>query len=172
MGQLFSLILIGVAGGATLAALLASFLYLLRRPVWRVAQTASSVPGRSFLVGLVNLLFFSVVAAVLARIGDALPDFVGGLFGLAGLFVVWVLFALLLVGAAGLVRLLAGRLWPPDQEGRLPAPGHALRAAFLFVAALLAPAAGWFVLLPLAALLALGAAIIGLLRWARLDARA
>ncbi|MCI0397636.1 MAG: hypothetical protein L0332_34055 [Chloroflexi bacterium] len=163
MGELIGALILAVAGGGTVAALLATLSLLMPGLAGRAAHALDAWPGRSFLLGAVNFLFFLAVAFILAQIGGNLPGGLGGLFNLAALTIALGLLLLAMIGLTGLVALLAERM----SGGAPPTAGRTLRAGILLVAAALAPVAGWFVLVPLAILAALGAAIIALAQWGR-----
>ncbi len=152
------LILILLAVGATTAVLLLVLGALFPDTVADIRRTADAMPGRSLGVGVVNFLF---LAALTATFG-ALSDRGGG--PIAGLLAVLFLSALALLvtfGLAGVSSLVGRRLFP-EREPR----GADARGAGLLSFASLAPFVGWFGLLPYAALLGLGAFLLGrLLSW-------
>ena len=150
-----------IASGATLAALLALMVVLLPSLSNRTARTMETMPGRSFVLGAINFIFFSAVAFVLAQLGDGIGGFFGGIFSLTALFIAIILLLLLSVGLAGLVRLISDR----TNDGKPVSVGQLFRAAVLLVGAGLAPLAGWFVLTPIALFIGLGATIIALVQW-------
>jgi hypothetical protein len=150
-----------IASGAALAALLTLMVVLLPNLSNRTSRTMETMPGRSFLLGAVNFIFFSAVAFVLSQIGNGVGGFFGGIFSLTALFISIILLLLLCIGLAGLVRLIGER----TNDGKPVSLGQLFRAAVLLVAAVLAPLAGWFVLAPLALFTGLGAAIIALVQW-------
>lgn len=150
-----------IASGATLAALLALMVVLLPNLSNRTARTMETMPGRSFVLGGINFVFFSAVAFVLAQIGEGIGGFFGGIFSLTALFISMILLLLLSVGLAGLVRLISER----TNEGKAVSVGQLLKAAVLLVGAMLAPLAGWFVLTPIALFVGLGATIMALVQW-------
>jgi hypothetical protein len=127
----------------------------------QTARVTETMPGRSFVLGAINLVFFFGVAVVLSRIGEGIGGFFGGLFSLMALFIALALLLLLTMGLSGLARLISerGSDSPPLSTGRL------FRSAVLLVAAGLAPLAGWFILTPLALSIGLGATIITLVQW-------
>lgn len=161
MEELISGLITGIAGGITTAVLLALMVILLPNLSGRTSRTMETMPGRSFVLGAINFIFFFAVAAVLAQIGQGIGGFFGRLFSLAALVIAIVLLLLLSIGLAGLVRLISER----TNDSRPLAVGHLLRSAVLLVGGALAPFAGWFVLVPLALFIGLGATIIALVQW-------
>lgn len=155
MAELIGIILLSLAGGVATVALLLVCIYLLPERTTQAKHTLAERPGRSFLVGLVNLLFFGVLAALLGRGGQLLQ-----LFSAA---ILLALLGLAVVGLAGLVRLLHGRIYPHSKGDVLTVTEGGKTAVLLIIAAL-APVAGWFILAPLALVAGLGATITTLLR--------
>ncbi len=154
MGEMMALFAVITVSAATTAALLVLLPFLIPRRVTQVGQIMQAMPGRSFIIGLVNALFFLVIAAVLAQGGD------GG--GLLALLLVLALLALAAVGLAGLVMVLRQRIYP--QAENVTGMQLLIKTAVLLVAAALLPFLGWFVLAPILLLIGLGAAIMTLVR--------
>lgn len=154
MGEFIGFLLATITIAATTVALLVLLPFLIPRHVAQAGHTMQTMPGRSFIIGLVNALFFLVIAAVLAQGGD------GG--GLLALLLVLALLALAAVGLAGLVMVLHQRIYPRAEN----AAGMQLlvKTAVLLVAAALLPILGWFVLAPILLLVGLGAVIMTLVR--------
>jgi hypothetical protein len=169
MEEFIGAFLIALTGGATIAALLTLMVILLPNLSGATARVTETMPGRSFVLGAINFIFFFGVAAVLSQIGQGIGGFLGGVFSLIALFISLDLLLLLCIGLAGLVRLISQR----TNDSQPLSTGHLLRAAVLLVGASLAPLAGWFVLTPLALFIGLGATIIALVQWlgSRLPAR-
>lgn len=107
--------------------------------------------GRAFGVGLVNLFFLGILILILLALGQNVSQ----LFSVLALLFLAALGAAMLLGLAGLARLLGQRLWPD----KAPVTGHASAAALLLLACL-TPFAGWFVLLPILLTVGLGACVI------------
>lgn len=151
MAEGLQIIIIILFSWGTLAALLVLLPALLPGRVARAQQVAQNSPGRSFVIGLVNFLFFGVVAAIFAQGGE-----VGGLLA-AIIFLV--LLAITAVGLAGLNQIVQGRLYPKIDGVRA-----GLKTAVLLIAGGLVPLLGWFVIAPILMLISLGAGIIALVR--------
>jgi len=107
------------------------------------------MPGRSFLVGLINVVFLSVIIAALSGGGD-FPQFVALL-----------LFAILAIGLvfglAGIGPLIGERLLPESSSVRQAGWGAAI-----MVVASLTPFIGWFLLFPYLSFRGLGAFLLSL----------
>lgn len=120
--------------------------------VSRIETVVEAMPGRSFVVGLVNLVFFGAVMLVLFSLAER--------FNGAGLRALGVIFLVVLsigvsFGLAGVVQIVGARI--KDEAGGL------VRTAWGTVLLALAcglPFIGWFGLLPYAASLGLGAFIL------------
>ncbi|MCL4261692.1 MAG: hypothetical protein KJ069_00685 [Anaerolineae bacterium] len=154
MREFAGLILILAAISVSVVALLTLLPFLLPRRVARARQAIQTTPGRAFGIGLANALFFLVIAAILLQGGD------GG--GLLALLIMLALLALAAIGLAGLVTLLRDRIYPhtADTTGM----SLTVKTAVLLTLAALLPFLGWLVLTPLLLLLALGAALIALVK--------
>ena len=121
----------------------------------RLAKTsavADAMPGRAFLVGLVNFLFFGALATAFLALNDR---FGGGLLVIPALFFLTPLTLGLSFGLGGITQLLGQRLVPQKTELQ-----RTIWGALALGLACLLPFVGWFGLLPYTALLGLGAFII------------
>lgn len=117
-----------------------------------IRVVAEAQPGRSFLIGSVNFLFFGVIA--LAALGLAERS---GLqvVALVGLLIGALLALALVMGLSASVQLLGRRLAPTGTRVQ-----QSLAGSSMVILAALLPIIGWFVLLPYLILLGLGALII------------
>ncbi len=149
MPELILALLTALGGGLTLAALLATLIYLLPQRVSRARHALQRAPGRAFLVGLANALFFGILAALFSQGGD--------LGGLLALLILLALLALAAIGLAGTLLLLRERIYAPAPSTL----AVTLKTGLLLIAAALAPIIGWFVLAPILLLVGLGAALLG-----------
>ncbi|MCP5099741.1 MAG: hypothetical protein GY943_29660 [Chloroflexi bacterium] len=151
MDEIIGIILITIISGGTLATLLSILIFLLPKRVSRTEQMIITRPGRAFLIGVVNFLFFGLIAAWLSGLGD-----IGGLLG--GLILV-LLLAFSAIGLSSVVQLLCTRIYPNADENRLKVT---MKTAVLLIIATLTPIVGWFGLAPSLLLIGLGGAILTL----------
>jgi len=136
-------------------SLVAFFVVLIALFPQRLAKTsaiADAMPGRAFLVGLVNFLFFGALAVALLALNDRVGH---GVLVIPALFFLTPLTMGLSFGLGGITQLLGRRLAPQKTELQRTIWG-ALTLGF----ACLLPFVGWFGLLPYTGLLGLGAFII------------
>lgn len=151
MAEGLQIIIIILFSWGTLAALLVLLPALLPGRVARAQQVAQNSPGRSLVIGLVNLLFFGVVATIFTQGGD-----VGGLIAL---IILLALAAVTAVGLSAINQLVQTRLYPKDEGVKV-----GLKTAVLLIAGGLVPLLGWLVVAPILLLIGLGAGIIALVR--------
>jgi len=151
MAEGLQLTIIILFSWGTLAALLVLLPALLPGRVARAQQIAQNSPGRAFVIGLVNFLFFGVLIAIFAQGAQ-----------LGGLIAATIFLALLAVTAVGLSainQIVQGRLYPKGGGVRV-----GLKTAVLLIAAGLLPLLGWLVVTPILLLISLGAGIMALVR--------
>jgi hypothetical protein len=122
--------------------------------VERTWQAAEGMPGRSCLIGLVNLLFGG--ALILGSIALAQATGVQ-IFLFLALILLCLLVLGIIFGLAGVVQLTGLRLFPTHA----PLRRSALSTLVVYLACL-TPYVGWFGLLVYIGLLGLGAFLIGL----------
>ena len=136
------------AGFASLSVILS---VLAPRAVTRARDQAERRPGRSIFLGVAAAIATALTAGAFLK-APAPPLHVGGVFT--------VLFALALavVGGAGLSSALGVRA-VSSRPGGPPSVRDLLRGALLLESASLLPLVGWFVVLPAALLLSLGAGV-------------
>jgi hypothetical protein len=164
--QTLGIVLLVLVGGAASIALLAAIRLLVPAAVQRASQTLDGAIGRSFLLGLVNLLFFGAVAVVLVWLAGLIRD---SWFGPAAvLSVVLVFLALVLAlglavlslnGLSALASLMGVRMIPVKNAFRSD-----LQGGLLLVLAGLTPYAGWYIFTPFAVCAGLGASVQALFR--------
>ena len=109
-------------------------------------------PWRALGLGLVNYVFWGALLILLANLGP---------LGLVSLFIGLALLALTAIGLAVVGRLVGERLAAWREAPTSPLTRLVLGSASLELALLL-PVVGWFVLLPLASLVGLGAVVLAL----------
>ena len=111
MSDLTRFIVIAIFSTWTLAAFLITVGLLQPGFTNLTAQVLRTMPGRSFLLGLVNSLFLGIIGVVIFQIGQSIGGFFGGLFGLVGLSLLLLLLGLGALGMAGMGWLMHQRLY-------------------------------------------------------------
>ncbi|GMR09826.1 MAG: hypothetical protein BMS9Abin28_0646 [Anaerolineae bacterium] len=150
MPEALTLLILAPLVTLTLVALFVAMGVLFPRQITDVKSTGSTMPGRSFLLGLINVLFLSVIVAALSNGGEFLQ--------LLALLIFAVLVGGLAFGLAGMAPLIGERLLPESSGIRQAAWGAAI-----MVVASLTPFVGWFLLFPYLSFRGLGAFILSLL---------
>lgn len=154
VNDLLSLLLIVLSIVVGLSALLLVCDVVFTSIVGRARVTIERMPIRAFVVGLVNMLFFGLIAAALLSKGQTVR--------LLGVGVGTILLSFVALGLAAVARFVGERLRPND-----PSPVRRLLAGALALElAASAPFVGWFVVPILAGVIGYGAIIIALL-WRR-----
>lgn len=152
MNDFLRLSIIVVFVDVTLVALFVVVGALFPKRVGRARVIADSFPGRSLVVGLINLAFWLGLALAFGALGQWLKF---QLFNVPALILLVGLAASLTLGLAGVVQLVGERLAPSHNSF-----GHSAWGALAVTWACAAPFIGWFGLLPYAGLLGLGAFIL------------
>lgn len=125
----------------------------------RVEKTQRAInllTARSFGVGIVNFLFFGVIAVVLFSIAENTNGFLQAILTIPALIITGLLVLLLTFGLTGMVNELGARLFSEQSAWKQIVWGS---AALTFACAL--PFVGWFLLMPYVALTGFGAVILG-----------
>ena len=148
----FTMILLTVSLAAYFLALGALF----SNRVAKTQRIINQMAGRSFLVGLVNFLFFGVIAIVLFSIADNTSGVIRFVLTVPALLITSFLMILLSFGLAGMVNIVSERLLPEYSSMKRSIWGTAILA---FACAL--PFVGWFLLFPYVSLTGFGAVILG-----------
>lgn len=154
MADLGGAIALIIGGTLSITALFAVLGALFPRPIEHASAVAGALPGRALLVGLINVLFFGALGAVLGGIAETSGRWGVGLLALlAGAL----LAAAAALGLAAVARQIGGRLAPE----RGPQAQAAVGAVALCLACL-TPYVGWYGLLPYVTLLGVGSLVISL----------
>lgn len=125
----------------------------------RVTKTQSIInltPGRSFGLGMVNFLFFGVIAFVMLSLAENTGSFVKGILTIPALLILAFLSALLSLGLTATVHHLAERLFPDMSAWK-----RNFWSAIILCIACSLPFVGWFLLLPYVGFVGIGATILG-----------
>jgi hypothetical protein len=137
-------------------ALLTLLTVLFPRVVRGAQRAAAATPGRSFLLGVVNLLFLGVLTMVFAAAGER-----GGagraIFQILAIPPAVALGSGLLLGLAAISALIGERI--ASHRGAI---AQAILGSASMLLASLTPLLGWLLFFPYVALLGLGGLVIGL----------
>lgn len=115
-----------------------------------------SMPARSFGIGLVNFLFFFMIAAVLFSVAENAGPFIKGILTIPALIILAFLAVILSLGLAGISNLIGERIFSDFSGWKQTFWGTvclSLACALPFV--------GWFLLLPYVGFVGIGAVILG-----------
>ena len=154
--RLFLIVILLIAGFA------AYFLVVNALFAPRVARTrsiAQSMPGRSFGIGLVNFIFFAVIALVLFSVAENTGPFIRGILTIPAMIILVFLAIALSLGLAGMWNLIGERIFPD-----LPAWKQTLWGTVCLSLACALPFVGWFLLFPYVGFVGIGAVILGFLQ--------
>ena len=154
--RLFLIILLLIAG---LAAYFLVVNALFAPRVTRTRSIAQSMPGRSFGIGLVNFLFFAVIALVLFSIAENAGPFIRGVLTIPAMIILALLAIALSLGLAGMSNLIGERIFPD-----LPVWKQTMWGTLCLSLACALPFVGWFLLLPYVGFVGIGAVILGFLQ--------
>ena len=125
----------------------------------RVTKTRNAIrqmPARAFWLGLVNLLFFGVIAFVLLSVAENAGAFVKGILTIPALVILAIITGLLSSGLTGMVGQLGEKLFPDLSVWK-----QIFWAAVVLCVACALPFVGWFLLLPYVCFVGIGATILG-----------
>ena len=156
MSDIFRILIILLLLSASLAAYFLVIGVFFPNRVTKAQRLINQMPGRSFGVGLVNFLFFGVLAIVLFSVAENTNGLVRGILTFPALIIIGFLAFLLSLGLAGTVNEVGARLFADQAHWRQTAWGSAI---LTFACAL--PFVGWFLLLPFVVFKAIGATILG-----------
>ena len=125
----------------------------------RVTKTQNIInqtSGRAFSLGLVNFLFFGVIALVLLSVAENTGAFAKGVLTIPALLILAFLSMLLSLGLTGMVNVLGERLFSD-----LPSWKRNIWSTVILCFACALPFVGWFLLLPYVGFVGIGASILG-----------
>jgi len=124
-----------------------------------IAKTKSMIqamPARSFGIGVVNFVFFAVIALVLFSAAENAGPFIKGILTVAAVVILAALTIVLSMGLAGMANFLGERIFPDLSVSKQTLWG----TACLCLACAL-PFVGWFLLFPYVGFAGIGAVISG-----------
>ena len=153
------IILLVLLGGVTILALFLALTLLFPAAIAKIRRNLETGLGRSLLLGLVNFIFFAVLALVFSRIAEETGGFVAGVFIFMAAVILLVLTVLIVFGLVSFANILGERV-----GGETNPFQSILRGGTLLLLAGLAPYIGWFIFTPLVIWTGLGAAISALIR--------
>lgn len=159
MTDILRLLLIIILLTISLAAYFLVVGVLFASRVEKTQRVIHQMQGRAFGVGLVNFLFFGVIAILLFSIAENTSGLVKGILTLPALLITIFLAVLLSVGFAGLVNIMGEKLFSELSMLRQRVWGSVILS---FACAL--PFVGWFLLFPYVGFICVGAVILGLFR--------
>lgn len=146
-----------VAVGISLAAFFPVLDVFFSRRITRTRRMIEMLPGRSFWLGVANIVFALIVLFALVSLGNALRGAGERVLLLIALIILAPLAIGLMLGLAGVVKVVGERLLP--EKGAL---GQMIWATVALTAACGLPFVGWFILLPYICFLGMGAFVLGL----------
>jgi hypothetical protein len=159
MDNAFNLILVILFGGFSLLAFFTALVLLLPKPIMQAQHMLEDSGGRSLLLGLVNFIFFGLLATLGIWLSQQTASVVAGIFVLISGVITLGIAAFTLIGLVALANLLGTRI------GSEASPFLTImRGGGLLLLAGLAPYVGWFLFTPLATWAGLGAALSALVR--------
>ena len=120
------------------------------------AEIAARSSGRAFVIGMVNFLFFLVVAMALFSLAEKADGLLKAILALPAILIAVILSTALCIGLVSMSNLIGERLAPTQSAWKRTFWGTlllGLGSSF--------PLLGWFLLLPYAAWVGLGAFLLG-----------
>lgn len=124
----------------------------------RLAKTQANIdrmPGRAFVIGMVNFLFLLAIALLLFSLGDRVDGLLKVILVLPALVIATTLCIALSFGLGGVANTLGERLAPTQSKWR-----QVLWGTLLLGLGCSLPFVGWFVLFPYAGWVGVGAFIV------------
>lgn len=156
MSDIFSLFFGLILLTAGFAAFFLVINALFPRRVRRAVSNIQAMPARSFGIGLVNFVFFFVIAAVLLSVAENAGPFIRGILIIPALIILAFLTIVLSLGLAGTSSLIGERIFPDISVWK-----QTLWGTVCLSLACALPFVGWFLLLPYAGFVGIGAVILG-----------
>lgn len=127
--------------------------------VTRSRSVAESMTARSFGIGLVNFMFFAVIAMILLSVAENAQGLFKVILTIPALIILGFLSIVLSFGLAGMSNLVGERIFPD-----LPAWKQSLWGTVCLSLACMLPFVGWFLLLPYVGFVGFGSVILGILQ--------
>jgi len=155
MTEILRLFLIVILLAIALAAYFLVFGALFSNRVTRTQRVINQTLGRSFWVGLVNFLFFGVIALILFSLAGNVGNVFRVILLIPALVITALLSIILSFGLASMVNTIGERIFPNHPTWKKTLWGTVVLA---FACAL--PFIGWFLLFPYTGLTGFGAVIL------------
>ena len=124
--------------------------------VTKAQRVINQIPARAIGVGLVNFLFFGVMAIILLSVAENANGVIKVVLTLPALLITVLLAIALSFGLVGMANIVGERILPEHSSLKKTIWGTVLLS---FACAL--PFVGWFLLLPYTGLIGFGAVILG-----------
>ena len=156
MSDIFRLILAIILLSLGLAAYFLVIQALFPQHVRKTVSNSQSMPARSFGIGLVNFVFFFVIAAVLLSVAENAGSFIRGILTIPAFIILAFLTIALSLGLVGMSNLIGERLFPDFSSWK-----QTLWGTVCLSLACALPFVGWFLLLPYVGFVGVGAVILG-----------
>jgi predicted permease len=121
-----------------------------------------SMPARSLGIGLVNFVFFAVIALVLFSVSENASAFLKVILTIPALIILAFLTVVLSFGLTGMAVLIGERLSPEISVWK-----QTMWGTICFSLACALPFVGWFLLLPYLGFVGIGAVILGFFQRAK-----
>jgi len=161
MNELFRLVLWVIVLAITLIGFFLVLGVLFPTQLGKTRTALQSMPGRAFLLGLVNFAFFGLIDFFLFFLTDAGAGRVTGVLRGILFFPALIILALLAItlsmGLTSMSKLLGERILPD-----LSSLKQAIWGCVFLVLACAVPFVGWFLLLPYIGLMSIGAFLLSL----------
>ncbi len=124
--------------------------------ILKTKAVIQSMPARSFGLGLVNFVFFAVIAVVLLSIAENTGAILKGILTIPVLIILAFLAVVLSFGLAGISNLIGERIFSDISSWK-----QMLWGTVCLSLACALPFVGWFLLLPYVGFVGIGAVILG-----------
>lgn len=155
MNDILRLTIVNLLLTITLAAHLLVMSTLFPGRVTKTQNIIHLTPGRSFGLGMVNFLFFGLIAFVMLSLADHAGPFVKGLLTIPALLILGLLSILLSIGLTATIQHFAEQIFPDMVDWK-----RKLWSAVILCLACALPFVGWFLLLPYVSFVGIGATIL------------
>lgn len=156
MEQLFRVVIVLILLTFSLFGLFTVMNILFTKQISKAQNTLEQVPGRSFWIGFVNILFLLPISLSLLSLADSTDGLLKVIITIPGLILLAVLLGFASFGLLNMVNMVGERIMPDQSLLKRTFWGTLL----LSLASAL-PFVGWFLLLPYILMIGVGAVILG-----------